>query len=88
MRHPSFKNIESLKEFLNSNFKKGQPVEVVEAKLDSYKIEHSHLVNGIVYASLPAPNEWIIIKTKWLIQFNFSGNLLEHYSIDRGHIGL
>ena len=50
-------------------------------------MEVSGLVDGVVYASKPAPSSHPLVSAKWLVQFHFDGGLLRDIRVRRGLSG-
>ena len=84
----TLKNEEEVKKCIQNTLPKATNVNDVFRYLKSENLEHSQIVEGIIYASSFGPRRWIFFNSKWLMEFRIKNDKLESLSVRRGYIGL
>lgn len=83
----SLSDAESVRQAIEEQLPENASVSDVISFCTAQRLEHSELVNNVIYCSAPAPNRWWLIKSKWLIQFHFEQDRLAAITVETGHTG-
>lgn len=83
-----FRTPDEVKQYIRANIPALATITDIRAWCVSECLECSDVVENVIYSSAPAHSKNWLIKSQWLIQFQFIGDELKRVEVAEGLTGL